>query len=126
MSSLRKSARIASSSSTSQLIKDNLVVSPTSTPKRRRKTLAKADSPPACGTAQPETRAQVAAEISTTDAKQPPVARRKRASAKTVTTPDEPIPQNYAPRAVNAWKIGAHVSAAGGVENAVQNAASIG
>ena len=35
-------------------------------------------------------------------------------------------PEAYAPRAQSAWKIGAHVSAAGGVENAVLNAASIG
>ncbi|VDB83335.1 unnamed protein product [Peniophora sp. CBMAI 1063] len=38
----------------------------------------------------------------------------------------ETDPTTYAPRAQSAWKIGAHVSAAGGVENAVLNAASIG
>ncbi|KZV71947.1 AP endonuclease [Peniophora sp. CONT] len=35
-------------------------------------------------------------------------------------------PATYAPRVQSSWKIGAHVSAAGGVENAVLNAASIG
>ncbi|KAI0028474.1 xylose isomerase-like protein, partial [Vararia minispora EC-137] len=38
----------------------------------------------------------------------------------------EPDPGDFAPRAQTAWKIGAHVSAAGGVENAIVNAAKIG
>ncbi|KAG8856064.1 hypothetical protein FRB96_006631 [Tulasnella sp. 330] len=38
----------------------------------------------------------------------------------------EPTLEDYQPRVQNEWKIGAHVSAAGGLENAVRNAASIG
>ncbi|KZT23879.1 AP endonuclease [Neolentinus lepideus HHB14362 ss-1] len=38
----------------------------------------------------------------------------------------EPTLADFAPRPTNAWKLGAHVSAAGGVENTVVNAASIG
>lgn len=37
----------------------------------------------------------------------------------------DPSPGNY-PRITNEWKFGAHVSAAGGVENAIVNAAEIG
>lgn len=40
--------------------------------------------------------------------------------------PVEPVLEDFKPRVQNEWKIGAHVSAAGGVENAVKNAASIG
>ena len=39
---------------------------------------------------------------------------------------DEPKPEDYRPRVSSLWKVGAHVSAAGGVENAVQNAAELG
>ncbi|OBZ69274.1 putative endonuclease 4 [Grifola frondosa] len=38
----------------------------------------------------------------------------------------EPTPEDFAPRVSNAWKIGPHVSSAGGVENSIINAASIG
>ncbi|KAI0355492.1 AP endonuclease [Trametes cingulata] len=38
----------------------------------------------------------------------------------------EPGPEDFAPRAQNTWKIGPHVSSAGGVENAIINAASVG
>ncbi|KZT02361.1 AP endonuclease [Laetiporus sulphureus 93-53] len=38
----------------------------------------------------------------------------------------EPVPTDFAPRAVNAWKIGPHVSGAGGVENTIVNAAAVG
>lgn len=34
--------------------------------------------------------------------------------------------EDYRQRVSSPWKIGAHVSAAGGVENAIQNAASLG
>lgn len=34
--------------------------------------------------------------------------------------------EDYPKRSVSEWKVGAHVSAAGGVENAILNAASIG
>ena len=39
---------------------------------------------------------------------------------------EEPRPEDYPARVRNEWKIGPHVSAAGGVENAIQNAASVG
>lgn len=35
-------------------------------------------------------------------------------------------PSQFLPRVESHWKVGAYVSAAGGVENAVTNAASIG
>jgi len=38
----------------------------------------------------------------------------------------EPGPADYPPRASRDWKVGAHISAAGGIENAVVNAAKIG
>ncbi|KAL6301648.1 xylose isomerase-like protein [Sparassis latifolia] len=38
----------------------------------------------------------------------------------------EPMPEDFAPRALNEWKIGPHVSSAGGVENSIVNAATIG
>lgn len=38
----------------------------------------------------------------------------------------EPDPADYPSRVETPWKIGAHVSAAGGVENAIINAAEIG
>jgi AP endonuclease-1 len=47
-------------------------------------------------------------------------ARKKKA------TKEEPRPDEYRRRVASSWKVGAHVSAAGGVENAVQNAAAIG
>lgn len=38
----------------------------------------------------------------------------------------EPDPADYPSRVETPWKIGAHVSAAGGIENAIINAAEIG
>ena len=53
------------------------------------------------------------------DATKEPKKPRKKAQA-------EADPAAYPLRVQSAWKIGAHVSAAGGVENAILNAASIG
>ena len=36
-----------------------------------------------------------------------------------------PTPSDFAPRVSSAWKVGAHVSAAGGVDNTVVNAARV-
>lgn len=36
-----------------------------------------------------------------------------------------PKPSDFASRVSSAWKVGAHVSAAGGVENAIVNAARV-
>ena len=41
-------------------------------------------------------------------------------------TKDEPKLGDYRVRVTSPWKVGAHVSAAGGVENAIQNAAELG
>jgi AP endonuclease-1 len=40
-------------------------------------------------------------------------------------TEEEPKVEDYPSRVDNAWKIGAHVSAAGGVENVILNAAAV-
>lgn len=53
----------------------------------------------------------------------PKASSRKR---KAKEPPPEPTLADFAPRATNDWKIGAHVSGAGGLENAVTNAASVG
>lgn len=39
---------------------------------------------------------------------------------------EEPKPEDFLARVESLWKIGVHVSAAGGVENAVPNAAKLG
>lgn len=39
---------------------------------------------------------------------------------------NEPRPEDYPERVTSPWKVGVHVSAAGGVENAVRNAAAVG
>ncbi|EIN06965.1 AP endonuclease [Punctularia strigosozonata HHB-11173 SS5] len=51
-----------------------------------------------------------------------PKKRRAKKKGKDVS----PHPEDYRVRVSSPWKVGAHVSAAGGVENAIQNAASIG
>ncbi|KAG9024848.1 hypothetical protein FS842_005387 [Serendipita sp. 407] len=38
----------------------------------------------------------------------------------------EPSPDDFPPRASREWKVGAHISAAGGIEQAIPNAAKIG
>jgi AP endonuclease 1 len=48
----------------------------------------------------------------------------KMAKKKSSTT--EPNPKDYPPRKSCEWKVGAHISAAGGIENAIANAANIG
>ena len=109
--SLRRSSRIAGSSvlstpsSTSQSVKPmHLGVRPAST---------HSDSNP-----RPTKKARI--EKSSDEDKT--ATGRKSAKA----TKPIPTPGDFTPRAENAWKIGPHVSAAGGVENAVLNAASVG
>ena len=48
---------------------------------------------------------------------------RKKKQIKQIT---EPTPGDFPARMTNRWKIGPHVSSAGGVENAIVNAASVG
>ncbi|KAG8990026.1 hypothetical protein FRB90_001966 [Tulasnella sp. 427] len=58
---------------------------------------------------------------------EPPAKPKGRARGKKEKEPPpEPALSDYAPRVENEWKLGAHVSGAGGLENAVSNAASIG
>jgi AP endonuclease-1 len=54
------------------------------------------------------------------------VATATKAVRKAKVNKSSEIPEDYPARVANAWKIGAHVSAAGGVENAILNAAKIG
>jgi AP endonuclease-1 len=58
-------------------------------------------------------------EESMAPAKAPKEGRKKKVAA-------EPTPADYPHRASRDWKVGAHISAAGGIENAVINAAKIG
>jgi AP endonuclease-1 len=58
------------------------------------------------------------------DVPEPTTTKKRKTKAKAIK-PD-PLPEDFAPRVVNDYKIGAHVSAAGGVENAIVNAAQIG
>lgn len=51
--------------------------------------------------------------------KAPRTARKKK-------VPQDPTPADYPPRTHREWKVGAHISAAGGIENAILNAAKIG
>lgn len=53
-------------------------------------------------------------------------ATRKPARKKRKKMGDEPSTEDFPVRVSSPWKIGAHVSAAGGVENAVRNAAMVG
>ena len=64
-----------------------------------------------------ETSAEVVVEHSSPD---------KKKRKPTGRTKDEPKPGDYRVRVTSPWKVGAHVSAAGGVENAIQNAAELG
>lgn len=54
-----------------------------------------------------------------TSAKIPAQKKRKK-------TQDEPLTEDFPVRVSSPWKVGAHVSAAGGVESAVRNAAMVG
>lgn len=54
-----------------------------------------------------------------TSAKTPAQKKRKKIE-------DEPLTEDFPVRISSPWKVGAHVSAAGGVENAVRNAALVG
>ncbi|THH13835.1 hypothetical protein EW146_g6435 [Bondarzewia mesenterica] len=62
-------------------------------------------------------------------AKAVPVTKSTSKKGKDRAEPSESLvhsPQDYPQRAKTPWKVGAHVSAAGGVENAILNAASLG
>lgn len=39
---------------------------------------------------------------------------------------EEPKPEDFLARVESLWKVGVHVSAAGGIENAIPNAAKLG
>jgi len=55
-----------------------------------------------------------------------PKAKKGKAKGKAKANDEEHDRNQFLPRLDSPWKIGAHVSAAGGVENAVVNASSIG
>lgn len=65
----------------------------------------------------------VAESTEQTVAEQSPAKKKRNANGR---AKEEPKPADYRPRVSSPWKVGAHVSAAGGVENAVQNAADVG
>jgi AP endonuclease-1 len=52
-----------------------------------------------------------------------PIKKRRKSAG---NAKEEPKPEDYRVRVSSPWKVGAHVSAAGGVENAIQNAAELG
>ena len=58
-------------------------------------------------------------DVESSDLEKKPKRRRKE-------PPSEPKPGDYMTRFASDWKVGPHVSAAGGVENSVVNAASVG
>lgn len=60
--------------------------------------------------------------VASSSRQEPKRPRRAKAKAK----PEEPKPEDFPARAESLWKVGVHVSAAGGVENAVPNAAKLG
>lgn len=51
---------------------------------------------------------------------------KKKPTRRKKEPPSEPIQEDFMARASRSWKVGPHVSAAGGVENAIVNAASVG
>ncbi|KAG1827636.1 xylose isomerase-like protein [Suillus subaureus] len=63
-------------------------------------------------------------KVASADESEP--ATKKPAQKKRKKTKDEPLTEDFPVRVSSPWKIGAHVSAAGGVENAVRNAAMVG
>ena len=67
---------------------------------------------------------EISASIDTVEA--PPSKPKPKAKPKPKTTLKTYDPTTFLPRVSSPWKVGAHVSAAGGVENAVVNAAMIG
>ena len=105
--SLRRSSRVAAAAASS---------APAHSPSRSLSPLSSAsdDNP------RPTKRARVDKPTKSSGSRAP----RKAAGAKRAKA--EPAPGDFAPRAANAWKIGPHVSSAGGVENAIVNAASVG
>lgn len=52
--------------------------------------------------------------------------RTSKTKGKNKATANDPVPEDFPPRGSSLWRVGPHVSAAGGVENAVYNAASLG
>ncbi|EJD35058.1 AP endonuclease [Auricularia subglabra TFB-10046 SS5] len=67
-------------------------------------------------------RGKKAAPVATDDGDAAPTPKKRAGRAKKAAADEAPLPV----RVQSAWKVGAHVSAAGGVENAVLNAARIG
>ncbi|OCH92250.1 hypothetical protein OBBRIDRAFT_466006 [Obba rivulosa] len=55
-----------------------------------------------------------------------PVETKKKTKRRKKADLPEPKPEDFLPRPLSFWKLGPHVSSAGGVENAIVNAASVG
>ncbi|KAG6371883.1 xylose isomerase-like protein [Boletus reticuloceps] len=85
--------------------------------KRAKKEHQPDERPPSAVVTEPNDLEQNSAVAGPT--KQPRKARQKKEHA-------IPKPSDFAPRVSSAWKVGAHVSAAGGVENTIVNAARVG
>ncbi|TDL19144.1 AP endonuclease [Rickenella mellea] len=122
---VRRSARISSSIQVTQIPSTSstttLAEEITKPRKRKRSTLSIADEPVLDGVASASSSSIISPGVQTAE-KHIAVKTRKRNHVRPVTASLE----DYPSRAVNDWKIGAHVSAAGGVENAIHNAAAVG
>lgn len=55
-----------------------------------------------------------------------PIPAKEKSKGRKKKETEEPKVEDYPIRKTNEWKVGAHVSSAGGVENAILNAADVG
>lgn len=137
--SLRRSSRIITASASNKLGRTATVASTNVIQARRtaQTAVTPASSSTSPGTANPrkrtkvEARTTVSAEEVVEEDSEPaassvqPKARKAKGKGKAKAAV-EYKPEDFPSREVSAWKVGPHVSAAGGVENTVLNAASIG
>ncbi|KAG1742021.1 xylose isomerase-like protein [Suillus lakei] len=95
--------------------------------RRSTRTTAAAPANLTSSDSQPESsKRRKAAEDQSENEPESGTATKKPARKKRKKTEAEPTTEAYPVRVSSPWKIGAHVSAAGGVENAVRNAAKVG
>ncbi|KAI0638661.1 xylose isomerase-like protein [Trametes polyzona] len=127
--SLRRSTRIASVMNTKNTISGSS--SSVSLTRGRARSVSSSLSPPPEPSPDPNSRPRKRAR---TENKQSPsgetyvesgIVEKPLRRKKPLQHP-EPKPEDFATRATNPWKIGPHVSSAGGVENALANAAAVG
>ena len=74
----------------------------------------------------PTKRARIARAVENNDAEDAEGPQKKKKTARKKKQISEPTLGDFPARMTNRWKIGPHVSSAGGVENAIVNAASVG